>query len=436
MTTAAITTSDARSGLALHEEHSILGERQVRIPVGGKIRGGIKALTQAAAKHPKAKAIYDAGVAAGKAFGVIEKELIAACGFERSPLTPKNVPYFTARASDFSMPEIADAIMDLYGEDRGEGRHLYRFPVIFPTDSWQAIMPHGLKHYSRSELLHWSEYGTDGARYCMQRAAVTMDPKSKRAHRTFGGRQAVMRPENSGLCAPDKCPEYQARQCNLSGAFLFYIPGAPGAAAIELPNPSFPSMKQARQTWGVVSVMRAGHISGTIDGKPIFYLAKEQREVSMIDPETGKAKKVKQWLIELVADIDMTRILIAAERPALLAAGAEAAHALENQADEELDGDETGEPAVTIQPPESLPAPVPQAAVETPEVAAIKEARRKLMESLGFLGLDVNVFNAYAVRTWGDTWGRTLATLKTANDELNLAGDDLDGYLVKIAGAE
>ena len=49
---------------------TIIGQTPARFPIGGKIRPGIKVLTQAAGRHPEAALIYEAGVKAGKAFEV------------------------------------------------------------------------------------------------------------------------------------------------------------------------------------------------------------------------------------------------------------------------------------------------------------------------------------------------------------------------------
>ena len=324
-----ITTQQAKtySLEALGEGISILGQRQATIPVGGKIRSGIKVLTRAAAEVEKARDIYAKGIAAGVPFSAIEKRLIDECKFERSPLTPRNVPYFTVRRGDFSMPEVADLILDRYGEVRegDDGMHLYRFPVIFPMDSWAAVMPHALRAYSRAGLMYWSEYGADGTRYCKTRADVPVDTNAKRAVRVFGGRPVVLRPDNGGLCEPERCPQYQQRVCNFSGALLFFIPGIPGSSAISLATNSIYSMQQARQTLEMVAFLRGGRISGTQDGKPIFYVTKKLEEVSMLDPETGQPKKAKQWLIKLEADIAMDRVFVEAEDQRQIADGATAA---------------------------------------------------------------------------------------------------------------
>lgn len=412
------TINTTMSSLLVPGEHSVLGEQQVRIPVGGKIRGGIMVLTAAGRQIKGAQEIYDAGVAAGKPFAVIGQELKTALKLERNILTPKNVPYFVVRRGDFVMPEVADAIMALYGSDGVAGYQLYRLPIILPIDSWLSVMPHGLKCYSRSELQFWSEYGPDGKRYCKTHGAINVDPKSKRAVRPFGGRPIILRAENDGLCNPEGCKEYQDRKCTLTGSFLFYIPGVPGSSAIQLSTNSFYSMQQARQKLEMVAFLHGGKISGTVGGKPIFYLTKKQSEVSMIDPETGKPKKVKQWLIEIEADIDMTRMFQENETPALLAAGEASAAALEDHSEFEPVEAEHDADDVAGKKPET------RSAETADEVAEIKALRRKVVDALGVLGIDVNVFAVYAAEHYSQAWGITKADLELIYAELQLAADD------------
>ena len=100
---------------------TLLGQGPARIPTGGKIRAGIKVLTKKAAGEPKAQAIYEQGVAAGQSFEQIERAITEALPNLKTPLVPRNVPWFTVRAQDFPNPEIAREILDAYGEDRGEG---------------------------------------------------------------------------------------------------------------------------------------------------------------------------------------------------------------------------------------------------------------------------------------------------------------------------
>ena len=96
-----IIVRSSQTGLAINNGPSVLGERQARIPVGGKIRAGIKVLTSNAKKHPDAQAIYDAGVKVGKKWDVIEKEL-------RDRTSPIAVPSAFCRwLIDLSISSIA-----------------------------------------------------------------------------------------------------------------------------------------------------------------------------------------------------------------------------------------------------------------------------------------------------------------------------------------
>ena len=137
---------------------TLLGRTAPRIPVAGRIRAGIKVLTRRAAENERVRAIYERGVEQGKSFDSIEREIADAVPDLKNPLAPKNVPYFTVRGEDFPNPEIARQITDLFGEDRGDGvKRLYRFPVVFPADAWQSVMPHELVAWTANERRVWSE---------------------------------------------------------------------------------------------------------------------------------------------------------------------------------------------------------------------------------------------------------------------------------------
>jgi hypothetical protein len=290
---------------------TLLGRSAQRIPVGGRIRAGIKVLTRRAAESGQAREIYDAGVAQGKGFDAIERELAAALPDLKNPLTPKNVPYFTVRGEDFPNPELARQIMDLYAEDRGDGvQRLYRFPVVFPADAWQNVMPHELVTWTSSERRFWSEYSEDGqTRYCKTYEQPPAPGAGRRVVRIFGGRKVTLRAENNGLCDPESCAEYQGKKCNLSGRFIFFVPGIKSISAFELPTNSFYAMQAAIEKFQTIGFMRGGRISGFLDGQRTpFYISKRLVEVSRIDEE-GRPTRVAQWLIELEAPVDPTALL-------------------------------------------------------------------------------------------------------------------------------
>lgn len=409
-------------GLSVNNGPSVLGEQQAKIPVGGKIRPGIKVLTATAAKHPNARGIYDAGVAAGHKWAAIEKALREQCDFDKSPLTPRNVPYFSVFREDFSNPAIADRIMEIYGEVLDRKRQLLRFPVIFPTDSWQANLPHALRSYTRSGLQYWSDYDHEGNRRCFTRKAPDKDGRNKRAVRTFGGRQSIPRPDTDGVCNPEKCNQYQTGACNLSGDLLFFIPGIPGGAAISLPLTSFYAMDMARQAMAMVAYLRGGRISGTHDGQPIFYITKKLTEVSMLDRETGEPKRVSHWIVTLEADIDMLQVFQAAEQRALTAgaSGANAAQALSGPT-VDLPADHDDDDHKGAIDGEVVAGPAPQDEPVDPH-AALKAARLEVADLIKQVDVAPQVFSDWMARTTSNPdWGRDMACLAKAKEELATA---------------
>lgn len=400
--------------------HSVLGERQASFPIGGKIRAGIMVLTSTAKQKAGAQKLYDDMRGSGASWDAIGLALKDKFKFERSPLTPRNVPYFTVRPGDFRVPDTAARLLELYGQDRGEGVQLYRLPVVFPADFWLTIMPHKLACYTRSELLYWSEYDADGARHCKAHGAVPMvgEGKNRRAQRVFGGRPVIDRPDNQGVCDPQNCPEYQNRKCNMSGQFLFYVPGIAGSSVLALPTTSYYSLEQVRQQLEMVAYISGGRISGTVHGQPVFYLTKAQRDISHIDPDTGKAKKVKQWLIEVEANLDMVRLFASREPRAALAHGNEAAALLSGR----------GEAPASPEPEFDAPAPAADASAsghaDDADVIAIKQLRETVFGQLQDMDIAPTTFAVYAGKQWGDEWGKTRATLTQARDILEQAKDN------------
>jgi hypothetical protein len=415
-----------RAGAENASPPTIIGATQARFPLGGKIRPGIKVLTQAAERNSEAKQIYEAGRNSGKSFEQIEAEITRAVPELRHPLVPKNVPYFTARRADFALPEVADLIVQRFGEERGDGvRRLYRFPVVFPADAWQAVMPHALMCYGANELKYWSEYSPDGGeRYCMTFARVPVEAGGKRAIRIFGGRKHVMRVENDGRCDPEVCPEYQAKQCNLTGRFIFMIPGIPSLNAIELATNSFYSMSAARQTLETVAFLRGGRISGFLDGRTSFWITKKLHEVAMINEE-GEPRRVPQWLIEVEAPVDPTRLLRIDGDAARIAEGERAAALL------------AGAPNATVDDSDSAaagPTPQFQEAESTAEPERLPGEARAEDDPLGALYALVaelkiphDKFERYAKKKYGAGWSRN------ANGVRRVAGA-VDGFRAKGNG--
>jgi hypothetical protein len=455
MTNALVTINGAQPALP-----TLLGQGTVRIPAGGKIRAGIKVLTKKAAEHPKAKEIYERGVAANHSFEAIEHAISEAVPELKTPLIPKNVPWFTVRPDDFPNPEIAREILAAYGEDRGDGaKRLYRFPVVFPADMWQAVMPHELIAWGANEKRFWSEYAPDGrVRYCKCYAPVPMDSTGKRAIRVFGGRKTTLRQENGGVCDPELCREYQNRQCNLSGRFIFFIPGIKSIGAFELHTNSFYAMNAAIQKFETIAFMRGGRISGFLDGKRTsFFITKKLKEVPHID-ETGRAVRVAHWIIELEAPIDVTALLRPnEEEETAIVNGSEAARMLEGTWPA---GETAGDEPLIGPAASELPAPGDGAEVELPgastqgndphsaapraQSAPAREATpakteggngpsvEQVINAVAEFGIDGERYATYAAKRWGPGWKINADGRRRALAEIERFRDDPDGLTDKI----
>lgn len=394
---------------------TVLGQVSARIPVGGKIRAGIKVLAGKAAAQPKAKALYEQGVAAGQNFDQIERAITEVLPQLKNPLVPRNVAWFTVRPQDFPNPGIAQQILDAYAEDRGEGRRLYRFPVVFPSDHWQTVMPHELAAWGAHEKRFWSAYSADGrSRHCMTHAPVPLDNTGRRTIRIFGGRKTIAREANAGLCDPENCAEYQQRQCNLSGRFLFFIPGIRSISAFELHTNSFYAMNAAIQKFETVGFLRGGRISGFLDRqRTTFFLTKRLMEVAHVD-ETGKAVRVPQWIIELEAPVDVTALLREREDD-------EAAIVQAQLATQVLEG-------AAHRPAESVEVIGDRAVTRDDEPTL-----ERLLEQAQARGIDPTRYQAYADRRWGSGWKLNPHGRRRAWDELvERYRNDPQGYRDKI----
>lgn len=296
---------------------SVVEERALRPPVIGHIRPGIKVLTSKARGNARAVELYENMVSAGESFDAIAMALESKCNLKNA-LAPKNTPYFTCRRSDFTNPDVADEILKLYGEDRGEGLKLYRFPVLFAFNDWMQNLPNQMTVYGSNGRKFWSQYERDGIRYCMTYAKVARDQRAQRAVRHFGGRTVIRRQDEAiadGICDPEQCPQYQARQCNLSASFIFAIPDIKGLGLIELPTNSIYVLQKAYSAMQTVQLAR-GKLTGTR-----FCITKREFDITRIN-DNGDAVRTPQMLTVLDADIDIGALLDAADdtAPALDAA--------------------------------------------------------------------------------------------------------------------
>jgi len=423
---------------------SLVNTATMRVPVGGKVRPGIKILTKAAKQHDAAVRIYSAGVAEGKSFEQIEREISSSVPGLKNPLVMRNVAWFTVRPGDFANPALAKQIMDLYATDLGDGngRRLYRFPAVFVADDLKVVMPSALRCFTRSELRFWSEYGPDRVRYCMTRAPVPRTPEGK-VVRLFGGRQIVHRPDNEGRCDPLVCAEYQRKECNLSASFVFYIPGVASLQPLEMPFTSVYALAGAEGVFAMVQSMRGGRISGFLDAGQTFWFSKVEKDVPHIDLETGEPRKVRHLIITLEANVDPTRLLrqrddaveraARFERAAVTIEGDAAVHpdtASHETTDTPVaegsdvladplevagsEGATATEATVTTAAAVAHPAPVAaksgeaasaqRRSVQGAPVAGIDEALANLVALLTEIGIEPERFASFARKKWGPGW--------------------------------
>ena len=399
----------------------MLGQSALRLPVGGKIRAGIKVLTRQAAALPQAKALYDEGVAAGQSFDEIEQAIVAALPTLKHPLVPRNVPWFTVRAQDFANPELARQMLEAYGEDRGDGeRRLYRFPVVFPSDHWPSVMPHELSVWNAREKRFWSQYSADGrVRQCWCPAPAPAASDRERPRRSFGGRHPVLRADNGGVCDPQMCPQYQQRECKLRGRFLFFVPGIRSISVFELHTTSFYAMNAAIQTFETISFLRGGRISGFLDrDRTPFFLSKQLREVVHVD-ENGQPVRVPQWIIQLEAPVDVTALLRERDDPDTSLAQAQ----LNTQ--------------LLVPEPTSagaqVAAPLVAAGASTaPGQTDDEPSFSQLMDIVLSFGIDPEHYTGYADQRWGVGWKLNRQGRRRAWDELERYRNDPQGYADKL----
>lgn len=433
-----VRTSQEPARLIVHgagqQAATVLGQSPLRIPTAGKIRPGIKVLTRKAAEQPAAVELYEYGLSAGQSFDQIEQALAKALPQLKNPLVPRNVQWFTVRPQDFGNPDLARQLMDAYGEDRGEGRHLYRFPVIFPSDHWSSVIPHELAAWSTHEKRYWSEYSSDGSvRHCKCFAPVPRHEGSHRTVRLFGGRKTMLREANDGLCEPENCPEYQARECNLTGRFVFFIPGIRSVSAFELHTNSFYAMNAAIQTFRTIAFLRGGRISGFLDRKKTpFYLSKKLTEVSRIDDD-GRAVRVPQWIIELEAPVDIAALLRCTEAheasdgvvtDAALSAqilDPVVQHPPEAGHDQRYEIDEVDAPSpVDLEP-------------SSPGSSSSPPTLQQILQRAQAYGIAADHFEAYAKRRWSAGWKLNPQGRSRAWSELERHRNDPVGYADKVA---
>jgi hypothetical protein len=327
--------------------------------------------------------------------------------------------------------------------------------------------------WTSSERRYWSEYSEDGrTRYCKTYEARPAGGEGRRAVRIFGGRKTTLRAENNGLCDPENCAEYQGKKCNLSGRFIFFVPGIKSISAFELPTNSFYAMQAAIEKFQTIGFMRGGRISGFLDGQRTpFYISKRLVEVSRCDEE-GRPTRVAQWLIELEAPVDPTALLRHDEDlDALELRAADAANVLQGpgggtstvqvvsedgvievpspspvveqaaERGQRSTGASTesrpaaparAEPARSVQPKRGEAPPAGRSAAADTGAEAKEVAW--LFDAAAALGVDAESYERYATKRWGQGWKKAAGGRKRALEDLTPFQDDGAGFVEKVKG--
>lgn len=379
---------------SVHEAGVVASAR--RLPVAGKFRPGIKVLTKAASALPGAAEKYAEGLKVGASFDDIAREICKIPKAPKMPLVPHNMPYFSVRQCDFSVPGAAAKLLELYGEQRpGDSEpHLYSFPVIFPSDDIDLVFREQFEAWKASELFRWSELDPSTGRLnCMRRQQVEPDKSDRRR---WGGRPTeIDRP-----CNPNDCPIFGSGDCRHVASLCFWIPGITGAGTIEL---TFTSVYASLGIAEILETVQTGlgRISGLYNGKPIFWITKTPDRITRMNWEKGKPEKTDQHIIRLEASgLDMAQVLAGTgDTPALAAPENSPALAAPRS---------TG--AAVLQPETRTPEPEPvpeqpettNTPTSDPRTEDVKALRAKLAAVRDRLGWDNQTLGQWVSDSYGD----------------------------------
>lgn len=414
---------------------SIVGDVPLRVPIAGRIRPGFKRLTKPAREHAEVVKVYEDGLNKGQSFDEIAKRIEDETQYKKIALVPENAPHFTIRRGEFVNPKVADLIIEKYGETRPSHpneKRVYSLPIILATDSWLDTLPHTLNVFNASGRVYWAEYQADGSRVCKTYGAPP-PPQPKADRRLFGGRPIILRKENDGACNPDVCPQWHAKECQLKGAFRFYVAGIPGIAMVEIPTTSFYSLTGARDMLAMLTAQR-GRIAGLQNGKPVLWVSKRREKVARYRPELGRSVPELQWLIRLESpEFDVATLIEQREStinsvPRLVAPPPQ----ISQEAHQEqlvLPADAVDGvmlPASTSTQEASAASIATKAAPEGPEGLAddLDAAMEKLGKVIASTGVDKAVALDYCASRFGKGWSKQLPMVKELLDDLKQFEDD------------
>jgi len=352
--------------------------------------------------NPKAISIYADGVAKRQKFTDIEKRIKDQTGIS-NPMYPRNTPYFNVAASDFGMPEIAQLIVDTYGEMRDDdARSSCIASQSFSTRttltrSIQTSSNDTATNHTTSRTTVKTASGTAAIcrPYRKNRQQQFVLVASKRCH---GARKLF-----AAKCDPGTCDEFGQGQCKFRGRLLFYVPGIPSTGILGMETSS---EYAAEGIWS--DLERILDALGTIPrwnpnkpGAPIFWITKSLEPRTYFD-EHGKKQSGFQWVPKLQADIDIGAVLTSGKAFALPAAQT---------------------PVAWLSPPKGMPEavllPVTDSAVDQSGVQAEsqqggKSVNDQLEKLIDEMGLDENSVMQYFDIKIAQSWENDEAHVATA----------------------
>lgn len=321
-----------------------------RLPDMGKISPGIMVPKEGCSEADQA--LYKRLLQEGASW----KEIEQAMGSDerrRRKLKPLNVDYLTIHRKTCQDPAYPEQIIKRYADPDGK---LRKIPVLFASNNWLDIIPHGLRCWGVSGLKYQSNFkrvpngygGMDTIMVCETPAPITKGKK------VYGGRGFVER----GCCNPNACPEYQDGNCKFGGTINFMIPGVEGMGLWRLWTNSWYSMVAIKSVLEAVARMNRGRLAGLYhEQQCLFWLSKGAGTVSRIDTEKGQAVRTDQWLIYLQARVDPGALAMAASSAQIMDRGKKAISTLSGGCDQM---EPEGHPVLPLQECTDPQADVPE----------------------------------------------------------------------------
>ncbi|MHB1260064.1 hypothetical protein, partial [Thiobacillus sp.] len=169
-----------------------------------------------------------------------------------------------------------------------------------------------------------------------------------------------------------------------------------------------------------------------------FYITKKLMEVPHID-ETGHAVRVKQWIIELEAPVDVTALLRANDDEETVIVNAQmASQILESPAT--VDDAPHALPPIDMPTVQSATARADSKSPQAPKTPSRTPAAgtnagpslAQVIEAAHSFGIDAARYEEYADRRWGSGWKINAGGRRGALEELERYRNDPRGYLDKI----